>query len=88
MSRHRRPGVLARALRLGRAPKVAIPAPRREIEVVDAVTKLAHRVNPEELLAGRARGNYQASCGLRFLAASMVDPGRGQCQRCRGRAVS
>jgi hypothetical protein len=63
---------------------VVIPAPRRpSIELVDALTKLAHQVSPDELLAGRQRVDYQGFCGLRFMAASMVEPGRGPCQPCR-----
>ena len=47
MSSHRRPGVLARALRLRRPPKGAIPVPRRAgVEVVDARTRVAHQVSP------------------------------------------
>ncbi|MGH3692830.1 MAG: hypothetical protein ACRDRX_02300 [Pseudonocardiaceae bacterium] len=88
MSSHRRPGVLARALRLHRSPPhVAVPAPRRAgIELVDARSRVAHRVSSDELLAGRQRGNYQALCGVRLLAASMVDPGRSKCRPCRERA--
>jgi hypothetical protein len=83
MSHHRRPGVLARALRLSRPPKTPIPAPSRAgIELVDARTRLAHQVNPDELQAGRARGDYQARCGARFLVASLTDPGCGQCPGC------
>jgi hypothetical protein len=58
------------------------------IDLVDVVTKLAHKVSPEELLAGRVRGDYQGFCGERFRAASMVDPGRGQCQPCQRRVRS
>jgi hypothetical protein len=83
MSRHRRPGVLARALRLPRPPKTPIPAPHRaDIELVDARTRLAHQVNPDELQAGRVRGDYQAHCGARLLAASLTEPGRGRCPGC------
>ena len=83
MVSHRRPGVLARALRLRRPPKPAIPAPRRaSIEFVDARTRVAHRVSLDELQAGRQRGDYQALCGARLLAASLTDPGRGSCQEC------
>jgi hypothetical protein len=83
MSRHRHPGVLARALRLRRPPKTPIPAPRRAgIELVDARSGVAHQVSPEELRAGRARGDYQARCGARFLVASLTDPGCGQCPGC------
>jgi hypothetical protein len=45
---------------------------------VDAVTKVAHQVSPDELLAGR----YQGLCGARFPVASMVEPGRGRCAEC------
>ena len=83
MSSHRRPGVVARALRLRRSPKAAIPPPRRPgIELVDARTRVAHQVSPDELRAGRARGDYQALCGVRLLAASLTDPGRGRCREC------
>ena len=83
MVSHRRPGVLARVLRLRRAPNEAIPEPRRAgIELVDAQTRLAHQVSAEELLAGRARGNNQARCGARLLAASLTEPGCGRCPEC------
>jgi len=83
MSSHHRPGVLARALRLRRPPKAAIPAPRRAvIELMDARTRVGHRVSPDELLAGRARGDYQAQCGARLLATSLTEPGRGRCREC------
>ncbi|MGH3825529.1 MAG: hypothetical protein ACRDRA_22225 [Pseudonocardiaceae bacterium] len=67
---------------------VPVPAQRPGIDLVDALTKLAHRVSPDELLAGRSRGNYRAICGARLLAASMVEPGRGRCQRCGEQVVS
>jgi hypothetical protein len=83
MSNHRRPGVLASALCLRWPPNKAILAPRRAgIELVDARTRVAHQVSPEELGAGRARGDYQALCGVRVLAASLTDPGRGRCAGC------
>ena len=84
MVSHRRSGVVAKALRLHRSPpEVAVPGPRRAgIELVDARSRVAHRVNPDELLAGRQHGNYLALCSIRFLAASMVDPGRGRCAEC------
>ena len=83
MVSHRRPGVLARALRLRRAAEVPIPAPHRaSIALVDARTRLAHQVSPEALLAGRQRGDYRALCGARLLAASLTDPGRGPCPGC------
>jgi hypothetical protein len=52
------------------------------IDLVDARTRVTHRVSPEELLAGRERGDYQARCGARFLAASLTDPGHGRCRGC------
>ena len=52
------------------------------IELVDALTKVAHQVSAEELVSGRQRGIYQARCGVRFLAASMVEPGRSRCPGC------
>ncbi|HET9254283.1 MAG TPA: hypothetical protein VFO16_03650 [Pseudonocardiaceae bacterium] len=66
-----------------RIPERRLPG----IELVDAVTKLAHRVSPDELLAGRRSGDYQGFCGARFPAASMVEPGRGPCELCRERAA-
>lgn len=38
--------------------------------------------SPEELIAGRARGDYVALCGAGLLAASLVEPGRGRCAEC------
>lgn len=82
MVNHRRLGVLGRVLRLRRPAKAVIPAPRRVgIEVVDARTRMRHRVSPDELWVGRARGDYQALCGARLVAASLTDPG---CRRCSG----
>ena len=70
----------ARLRLLGETP---VPAPRRPgIELVDARTRLVHRVNPDALLDGRAHGDYEAFCGRRFLAASLTDPGRGRCREC------
>ncbi|HEX6402142.1 MAG TPA: hypothetical protein VF003_03100 [Pseudonocardiaceae bacterium] len=61
----------------------AISAPRLlGIEVVDALTKLAHRVSPDELVTGHQRGDLVAFCGARFLAASLVEPRRGCCAGC------
>jgi hypothetical protein len=65
-----------------RIPERRLPG----IELVDASTKLAHRVSPDELLAGRERGHHQAFCGARFPAAAMVKPGRGPCDECAGGA--
>jgi len=60
-----------------------IPVQRRiGIEVVDAGTRIAHRVASDELLAGRLAGNYEALCGARLLSASLTDSGRGRCPDC------
>lgn len=68
-----------------RLPEQAGPRPaitdlrlrqRPGIELVDARTRVAHQVSPEELLAGRVRGDYEALCGVRLLAASLTDPGK------------
>ena len=70
----------ARLRRLGQTP---VPAPRRPgIELVDARTRVVHRVSPDGLLNGRARGDYEAFCGARFLAASLTDPGAARCREC------
>jgi hypothetical protein len=50
--------------------------------VVDALTKLAHLVSPDELVTGHQRGDFVAFCGARFMAASLVEPGRGRCPGC------
>ncbi|HET9254841.1 MAG TPA: hypothetical protein VFO16_06515 [Pseudonocardiaceae bacterium] len=74
--RHRRQRAHARV------PERRLPG----IEVVDAVTKLAHQVSPEKLAAGRAEGSYQGFCGAYFPAASMAEPGQGPCEECAGGA--
>ncbi|MGH3697437.1 MAG: hypothetical protein ACRDRX_26220 [Pseudonocardiaceae bacterium] len=66
-----------------RGARARVPAPRQPgIELVDARTRVTHRVSPDALLAGRARGDYRAFCGARLLAASLTDPGRGRCAGC------
>jgi hypothetical protein len=65
---------------LRRSSKAAIPAQRQPgIELVDARTRITHRVTSDELLAGRLAGNYEALCGARLLSASLTDPGRRRC---------
>lgn len=60
-----------------------LPAPSRAgIEVVDARTRVVHQVSLDRLLDGRVRGDYEAFCGVRLLAASLTDPGRGRCSEC------
>jgi hypothetical protein len=69
--------------RLRRLAIAPVQAPRASsIELVDVHTRVAHRVSPEELLAGRARGDYEALCGVRLFAASLTDPGRSRCPEC------
>jgi hypothetical protein len=87
MARHR---AVSDCPRWRRSPAPAVVRAQRllSIELVDALTGMAHQVSPDELLAGRARGDYLGFCGARFPAASMVDPGRGLCQRCREQATS
>jgi hypothetical protein len=87
MARHR---AVSDCPRWRRSPAPAVVRAQRllSIELVDALTGMVHRVSPDELLVGRARGAYQSLCGARFLAASMVDPGRGPCRRCREQATS
>jgi hypothetical protein len=66
-----------------RAHAQTIPAQRRPgIELVDARTRVTHRVTSDALLAGRRSGDYQVLCGMRVLSASLVDPGRARCAEC------
>jgi hypothetical protein len=66
-----------------RAHAQTIPARRRAgIELVDAQTRITHRIASEELLVGRLAGQYRALCGARLIAASLVDPGRRECLEC------
>jgi hypothetical protein len=67
----------ARLRDLARPP---LPAPSRTgIEVVDARSRVVHQVSLDRLLDGRARGDYEAFCGVRLLTASLTDPGRWRC---------
>ena len=71
-----------RRWRRSSAPAV-IPAQRSPgIWVVCTQTKLTHLVSTDELVTGHQRGNYVALCGARFVAASLVEPGRGWCGEC------
>lgn len=70
--------------RLRHPPKAPTPARRLPgIELVDARTRVTHQVSADVLLAGRARGEYEALRGVRLLAASLTEPGRDWCQSCR-----
>jgi hypothetical protein len=74
---------LTAGARLRRLGQTRVPAPRRPgIELVDARTRVVHRVGPDGLLDGRVRGDYEAFCGARFLAASLTDPGGVRCWEC------
>ncbi len=64
----------------GQAPAV----PRRTVDIVDMRTLLWHSLTPDAAAAGRGpRGRYIALCGVEFLPAAMVEPGRGNCLPCR-----
>ena len=66
-----------------RAHAQTIPVQRHPgIELVDAHTRITHRVTSDKLLTGRQRGNYQAFCGTRVVSASLTDPGRAHCTEC------
>lgn len=71
--RHRRGAVHAHAIPVQRRPG---------IELVDARTRITHRVSSEAMLAGRLAGLYKALCGARVLVASMTDQGCRDCARC------
>jgi hypothetical protein len=69
--------------RLRHPARTPVPTPRRAgVDLVDALTKLTHRVSPDELTTGQARGNFIAFCGVRFMAACLVEPGQGRCRDC------
>ena len=81
MTRHRRPGLLARVLR--HQPTVAVPALRPSIELVDGRTHVAHRVTTDELAElSKIGGTCRALCGMRVFAASLADPGKRCCRIC------
>jgi hypothetical protein len=82
MTSHHRPGLLAK-FRPRRPAKISTTAPHPSIELVDGLTWISHHVTYEELLAGRLLGgSCTALCGVRVLAASLTDPGRGRCPEC------
>lgn len=56
-------------------------APRR-VRMIDAHTHIEHLVSEESLAAHRDEGHSLALCGVRVLAASLTDPGRGWCREC------
>lgn len=80
VGRHR---AVADRRRWRRLSNPIVPVPRQPgIEIVDALTRVTHRVSSDALLPGRLAGTYQALCGVRLLAASLTDPGRGRCTGC------
>jgi hypothetical protein len=74
--------MVGRHRRQVRAMQARIQEQRPGIEVVDSLTQVTHRVTGDALLAGRLAGQYKALCGVRLLAASLTDPGRGLCTAC------
>lgn len=52
------------------------------VRIIDAHTHIEHLVSEESVAAHRDAGHYLALCGLRVLAASLTDPGRGWCREC------
>jgi hypothetical protein len=65
--------------------QIVVPVQCRPgIELVDACTRVTHRVASDELLAGRRSGDYEALCGARLLSASLTEPGRDRCAVCAG----
>jgi len=74
--------MVGRHRRQVRAVQARIQEQRPGIEVVDSLTQVTHRVTGDALLAGRLAGQYKALCGVRLLAASLTDPGRGRCMAC------
>ena len=54
----------------------------RPLEIIDARTRVEHLVTDELAAAHRHVGCFPALCGAQVLAASMVEPGCGQCALC------
>jgi hypothetical protein len=81
---HERQAMAGRHRRQPNAVHVRIPQQRRvpTIGIIDAHTRVEHRVNDESAAAHRHAGRYLALCGAEVLAASMLEPGRGQCLEC------
>lgn len=68
------------------AAYVRIPEPRRGpflVRITDAHTHVEHLVSDESVAAHRHAGHYPALCGMKVLAASLTDPGRGWCRECK-----
>lgn len=71
--------------RQSQAARVVLQVPRQRrsgIELVDGDTHVRHGVSFEAMLAGRQAGSYDALCGQRVLAGSMVDRGKWCCREC------
>jgi hypothetical protein len=52
------------------------------IDLVDAPTRVKHRVTPEAMSTGRHRGLYKALCGINIIVGSMTDQGLRKCAQC------
>jgi hypothetical protein len=54
----------------------------RPVGIVDAPSGVEHLVTDASVMQHRHSGRYLALCGARLIAASMTEPGRGQCREC------
>ncbi|HET9254082.1 MAG TPA: hypothetical protein VFO16_02625 [Pseudonocardiaceae bacterium] len=55
----------------------------RPIGITDATTRVEHLMTDAMAAEHRHTGRYPALCGADVLAASLTDPGIGQCRHCR-----
>jgi hypothetical protein len=58
------------------------------VGITDARTRIEHLMTDAAAMEHRHVGRYLALCGIEVLAASLTDPGRGQCQPCATQAAS
>jgi hypothetical protein len=58
------------------------------VGITDARTRVEHLMTDVSAMEHRNSGIYLALCGSEVVAASLTDPGRGQCQTCREQAAS
>ena len=54
----------------------------RVLGIIDAQTRVEHLVSDDSAMANRHSGMYLTLCGVKILAASLTDPGRGRCPEC------
>lgn len=73
--------------RCGTHPRIPEQRGPRPVGIVDATTRVEHLVS-DPVVEYRHAGRYLALCGIEVLAASLTEPGRGQCRPCREQAVS